>query len=227
MRLVVVRHGHPNYVEDCLTPLGHLQARAAAERLQEEGIREIYSSPMGRARQTAEYTAKRIGIPAEDIKILDFMHEIRWGDADGGEMFAGGHPWDIVNELMAQGYDLNDPAWPEHPYFAHNLATEASRYVARETDVFLSSLGYEREGQYYRCTRATGEQYTVALFCHGGSSSAFFAHILNMTFPSVCALFHTNFTGITVLRFPREPGVLGTPSLEIANDARHIYGIEM
>lgn len=38
MRLILVRHGHPNYEIDCLTELGHLQAEAAAERLCSEGI---------------------------------------------------------------------------------------------------------------------------------------------------------------------------------------------
>ena len=36
MRIVFVRHGEPDYEHDCLTPLGRLQARAAAERLREE-----------------------------------------------------------------------------------------------------------------------------------------------------------------------------------------------
>ena len=35
MRILFVRHGHPNYEKDCLTDLGHLHAAAAAERLSE------------------------------------------------------------------------------------------------------------------------------------------------------------------------------------------------
>lgn len=31
MKIVFVRHGHPNYEKDCLTKLGHAQAEAAAE----------------------------------------------------------------------------------------------------------------------------------------------------------------------------------------------------
>ena len=38
MRIIFVRHGHPNYVNDCLTELGHKHAAAAAERLKDEGI---------------------------------------------------------------------------------------------------------------------------------------------------------------------------------------------
>jgi len=47
MRIVFVRHGHPNYEKDCLTELGHRQAAAAAERLRHEGVEKIYSSTCG------------------------------------------------------------------------------------------------------------------------------------------------------------------------------------
>ena len=73
MKIVFIRHGDPNYDEDCLTELGHKQAKIAAQRLLSEGIEEIYSSPLGRARQTAQAFSEASGI--KDIKILDFMQE--------------------------------------------------------------------------------------------------------------------------------------------------------
>ena len=33
MRIIFVRHGHPDYKNDCLTPLGHKQAEEAAKML--------------------------------------------------------------------------------------------------------------------------------------------------------------------------------------------------
>ena len=77
MRLIFVRHGHPDYQNDCLTDLGHLQAEAAAKRLYHEGIQQIYSSTCGRAFQTAEHTAQLLGI--SEIIPCDFLREIRWG----------------------------------------------------------------------------------------------------------------------------------------------------
>ena len=70
MKIVFVRHGHPNYHEDCLTELGHLQAEAAAQRLKDEGIEKVYSSTNGRAYETAEYTARLYGC---DVIPCDFM----------------------------------------------------------------------------------------------------------------------------------------------------------
>ena len=219
MRIVFVRHGEPNYEHDCLTEEGKRQALAAAERLREEGIEQIFSSPFGRARETAAATAEALKLP---VQILDFMHELYWGSADDTPVFAGGHPWEIADEMCRQGWDLTRPDWREHPFFAHNRVTAEADRVAKETDEWLLSLGYRRTGAYYRCERENDDQFTVALFSHGGSSAAAMAHILNMTFPYACGLFHLEFTGITVIRLSRAPGSVTLPCLELCNDGRHI-----
>ena len=81
MRLILIRHGEPDYEKDCLTEKGMEQAEGTARRLSGEGISAIYSSPMGRARDTASYTAQRLGLK---VNTLDFMHEIDWGDTSPG-----------------------------------------------------------------------------------------------------------------------------------------------
>ena len=80
MRLIFVRHGEPDYEHDCLTENGKVQAKDTAERLAKEKLSAIYSSPMGRARETASYTAEGRGL---EIQILDSMHEINWGSKEG------------------------------------------------------------------------------------------------------------------------------------------------
>lgn len=221
MRIVFVRHGEPDYAHDCLTERGRIQAQAAAERLREEGIGEIYSSPLGRAAETAAFTSEALGLP---IRTLDYMRELYWGSTDGMPMPADGHPWDLADMLAAEGRDLTDPAWREHPYFRNNKVTAEADHVARKTDEWLRTLGYERNGAYYRCLRPDDRQATVALFSHGGSSAAAMGHILNLPFPYACALFHIEFTGITIIRLDRNPGRQALPCLELANDGRHIRG---
>ncbi|MBO4292603.1 MAG: histidine phosphatase family protein [Lachnospiraceae bacterium] len=223
MRIILVRHGDPNYEKDCLTPLGQLQAKAAAERLMEEGIEEIYSSPMGRARQTAQAFSELSGI--QPVKILDFMHEISWGSTDENPIYRGGHPWDTVDAMARQNQDLTDRSWRENPYFKTNMATLENDRIAPKTDEWLSSLGYEREGFYYRCRRKDDSQHTVVLFCHGGSSTAMLAQILNLPFPYLCAAVHMNHTALTIIRLDARPGSLSAPVLELVSDDRHIRGI--
>ena len=221
MRIVFIRHGEPDYAHDCLTERGRVQALAAAERLKEEGIEEIFSSPLGRAAEMAAFTAEALNLP---VKTLDYMRELHWGSVDGTPLPAEGHPWDLADLLAEEGRDLTDPTWREHPYFSNNLVTAEADHVARKTDEWLLSLGYERQGAYYRCVRADDVQRTVALFSHGGSSAAAMGHILNLPFPYACGLFHLEFTGITVIRLDRNPGKRRLPCLELANDGRHIRG---
>ena len=221
MRIVFVRHGEPDYAHDCLTAQGRIQALAAAERLRGEGIEEIFSSPLGRAAETAAAAAEALHLP---VKTLDFMRELHWGSIDGTPLQANGHPWDLADEMAKQGWDLTDPAWREHPFFVNNIVTEEADRVAAKTDEWMRMLGYERSGAYYRCVRPDSSQMTVALFSHGGSSAAAMGHMLNLTFPYACALFHLEFTGITILRLDRKPGAQTLPCLELANDGRHIHG---
>ena len=220
MRVIFVRHGEPDYVRDCLTETGRIQAVLAAERLREEGISEVWSSTMGRARETAEETGKALGLP---VQTLDFMRELQWGSRDETPLFADGHPWDMADELARRGFNLNTPDWREHPFFRNNRVCDSVDQVEQGIDSWLAKLGYLREGAYYRCARPNREQKTVALFSHGGSSCAAMGHILNLPFPYLCALLHLEFTGITILRMDRNPGSLTLPCLELGNDGRQGY----
>ena len=109
--MILLRHGQSEFnlhftrtrqdpgIEDPrLTPLGHEQAEAAAERLAGEGIGRIMASPYTRALQTAAPLARRLGLPV--------------------------HVQPLIRERYAFACDVGSPrdvlaeAWPEHD-FAH------------------------------------------------------------------------------------------------------------
>ena len=219
MRLLLVRHGLPNYELDCLTPLGRLQAEAAAERLTNENIDAIYASTCGRALETASYTASRYNLPVME---LPFMREVSWG-YNGEPNDPAGHPWDLVDRMILEGKTLCNHNWREIPPFHGNSICDNVDMIAHNIDNWLQTLGYTREGEYYRAGENTKK--TVALFSHGGSSNAVLAHIFNLPFPYVIQVFRANFTSITVLNFPDAPGALVMPVLELVNDYAHIQGI--
>ncbi|MBQ9010372.1 MAG: histidine phosphatase family protein [Clostridia bacterium] len=220
MRIILVRHGEPDYEKDCLTDNGRVQAAAVAERLEPEGIEAIYTSPMGRAVETATALAKRIGVT--ELTRLPWMRELSWGGKDGMPVYAEGHPWDCANRMIQLGEDVLSPDWQENPLFRHNRVVEEAARTSAGTDAWMEMLGYVREGAYYRCTRTEEAQHTVALFCHGGSSSAMLARLLNLTFPYVCATLHMPFTGVTIIRLGRTPGQLVMPIVELASDSAHL-----
>ena len=218
MKIIFVRHGHPDYVNDCLTELGHEQAEQAALRLRDEGIEKIYSSPFGRAYETALHTAE---VLSKDVEKLDFAREIRWGSSDGNEVYADGHPWDTSLYAVSLGYSLMDEEWTKKPPFCNNIVFAELERVAKGTDEWLEGLGYRREGANYRVVGDNTDR-TVALFSHGGSSSAIFSHMLNLPFFYLCRTLCPDFTAVTVLSLSDERGTLTAPMIELANDSRHI-----
>ena len=219
MRIVFVRHGEPDYARDCLTDLGKAQARQAARRLREEGIGELWSSPLGRARETALAAAETLGLP---VRTLDFMQEITWGSTDAAPLFAGGHPWAITDALARRGVDLNRPDWRELPEFRTNRVLACVDRIEQGIDAWLADYGYVREGSGYRRASAEPGPRTVALFSHGGSSCAALGHLLNLPFPHALAVLHQDFTGITVLRLDSQAGQGVHPQLKCLNDTGHL-----
>ena len=215
MRMIFVRHGEPDYEHDCLTETGRLQARAAAERLAGEGISRIYSSPNGRALETAEYTAKKLGLP---VVRLDYMHEISWG---GEGLPENGHPWKLADRLIdEEDFDFFRRDWREHPYFRTNEALRYADMIAGRIDELMLSHGYRHGKGRFLCE--TGEQETVALFSHGGSGASALAHLLALPFPYVCSVLPYAYTSVTILDFPVQKGAYVHPRVALFNDDAHI-----
>lgn len=212
MRIVFVRHGHPDYGRDCLTALGQQQAEAAAARLMGEGIGRIFASTHGRAMETAGYTARMLGL---EVTKCPFMRELRWGENPS--------PWDLADARVAAGVSLMDAAWRESAdYGANAMLLDSVGEKETATDAWLAELGYVRQGAFFRVAPGIRTDVTVAAFGHGGASAAIVSRIFGLPFPFVCAAMGPDFTGITVVQLPDRPGALVTPRFEIMNDARHI-----
>lgn len=220
MKIYFVRHGHPDYASDSLTDLGHKQAAAAAERLSEIPLEKIYASTKGRAIQTAEYTAKKFGLP---IILCDYMQEIRWASLDGEPVLANGHPWEITDIYASEGKSLQLPNWQNILPYANTQLVKCYQDISDGLDGLLAGLGYTREGDYYRVsTKPTPKN--IAMFSHAGASAAAFSHLFNIPFPAFCGLLHIGFTAVTVVEFSEKPGELIYPKL-ISSDLTHVKSL--
>ena len=222
MKIYFVRHGHPDYAKDCLTELGHKQAAAAAETLKGKGIEQVFSSTKGRAMQTALHTANALGL---QVVPCDFMKEISWHSVDGEQILADGHPWNISKIYVSEGKTLTDKEWYKKEPFCKSMIVSCAKNVTDGLDAWLAELGYQREGEYYRVISEETDK-TVAMFSHGGSSSVALSHIFNIPLPQICGILCPNFTAITVVKFPDNPGELVCPRFLLTNDARHIEGLD-
>lgn len=221
MRIIFIRHGNPNYKDDCLTELGHLQAEAAADRLSGEKIDGFFSSSCGRAVETAEHIAARFGA---EVTQLEFMREISWRAIDPEETIPhNGHPWFLAEELVRKGESLMELNWKQkYPFCRSRLLTSIDK-VETGFDNWLAQFGYIREGEFYRVRG--GDDRTVLLASHAGSSTVVLSHLFNLPPMLLFKAMGPDVTAITEVEFGGADGELISPNLDLMNDARHIRGL--
>ena len=176
MRLVLVRHGEPEWVRDGLsvdnpplTDRGHRQARLAADALRNEHFDEVHVSPLTRARQTAAPLFEALG---RDERVSHWLEEIRnpvWH----------GSPSDKA-ELAFQ----EERARPSHLRWEGLEGGEAVRdFVARireASGLFLAERGIERLPGALPLWRIDRPDQDLALVAHAGTNSCLLSHLLGL-----------------------------------------------
>ena len=70
MRILIIRHGDPDYSIDSLTPTGWKEAELVADRISKLDVKDFYVSPLGRAKDTASLTLKKMNRTATEYPWL-------------------------------------------------------------------------------------------------------------------------------------------------------------
>ncbi|GEL25874.1 phosphoglycerate mutase [Pseudonocardia sulfidoxydans NBRC 16205] len=162
MELLLVRHGRPHRqhaadgdgADPHLTPQGRAEADLLADYLADHPATAptvVYSSPMRRARQTAEAITSRLVVPLRvDDRLREFDH---------------GAPSYVPLELTAPGQTqaelwraLETGVWGRHTF-------DPDAFARRIDAVFDEII-------------ATNRSTTVAVVCHGGVLNSFLGGVL-------------------------------------------------
>ena len=181
-----------------LTDVGRDQARLLEQRLRAEKFRAdvLYTSTLPRARQTAEFVARAVDLPAVDD---DGLQELRPGEADGLSLAE----WRAAYPAVTFG-PLDDAFEPFSPG-GESWAT------------FLARTG---EALSHLITRHEGER--VVAVTHGGVVEASFSLALGLGATGVRATFAPANTSITHWRHQHTPTGDRAWALVAFNDARHL-----
>lgn len=147
MKLVIVRHADPDYSIDSLTPTGWKEAELLSERLVKTPADAYYVSPLGRAKDTASLTLKKLGRTAETKEWLrEFSPRIVKPGMDRSTSI-----WDWLPEIWTKELRYYDPEeWYHTDAMRSVNAEQEYKWVTKEFDRLLAFHGYEREGLYYR-----------------------------------------------------------------------------
>lgn len=178
MRILIIRHGDPDYTRDTLTEKGHREAALLAKRLGKEKIDYLYSSPLGRAKHTCEYVARALG-KEKEIVVKDWLREF-----DHALVLPNGRerniPWDMLPTEwtgVPQMYDYK--AWHGQDFYRAVDMEKEYKKVTDGLDELLAQHGYVREKEYYRVEK--GNTDTIALFCHFGLEMVLLSRLCNLS----------------------------------------------
>ncbi len=234
MKIIIVRHGDPNYELDTLTEAGWAEARSAAKRIARideacGGIKNIYVSPLGRAKDTASCSLELLG--RNDAIILDWLREFpplinRPDDTTKKNISWDWLPADWTKEEAF--YDAKE--WQHHPVMEEGMVPAEYEKVCASLDALMESHGYalcdEAEGHYYRVLKPNND--TIVFFCHFGLECVLLSRLLHcspmLLWHNFCAL-PTSIT--TVVSEERRQGIASFRVIGMG-DISHLYadGIE-
>lgn len=204
MKLLIIRHGDPDYKKDSLTEKGWREAEYLAEMLSKQEIDYFYVSPYGRARDTASLTLNKMNRTAE---VLEWLHEFdvlidRPDDTSRKRI-----SWDWLPQDWTQDPRLyQNDRWFENERMKAGRVGEEYRKVTEQFDMLLEKHGYKREGEYYRTVRPNHD--TIALFCHFGVEAVLLSHLWGVSPMPVWHGFCAQPSSVTTLvTEERRPGI--------------------
>ncbi|MCM1023331.1 MAG: histidine phosphatase family protein [Prevotella sp.] len=177
MKLLIIRHGDPDYSIDSLTPKGWREAEILAERIAPLDVADYYVSPLGRARDTASLTLKKAGREAE---VMPWLREFNVEITDPVTGYVRGIPWDMIpGEWTAVPEYYSKDEWYGLPIMRSGSMSEKLAEVWDGLDGILAAHGYVRENNVYRAEKPNED--TLVFFCHFGVQCVMLGHLLGIS----------------------------------------------
>lgn len=219
MRLVIIRHGDPDYTIDSLTEKGWREAEYLSDLLVQMDVKEFYVSPLGRAKDTASFTLKKMNREAVVCEWLrEFVPRIHRPDVPDFKAISWDWlPSDWTKEEKFYHYDQ----WFDCEVFREAGVKEEYDWVTQNFDRLLAEHGYVREGRLYRTEKANRD--TLVFFCHFGLGCVLLSHLFQV---SPMVLWH-NFcaapTSVTTLITEERRKGAALFRMQSYGDLSHLY----
>ena len=177
-----------------LTDLGEAQARALAAKLRGTRFSTLYSSPLGRALQTAQPVAFQAELP---ITVLEWLREWRpateLGRCEEGQ-------WEAIERAASQLRP--EQAW--HSGAGESTFEFAGRLIPPFLDLLSARGVHAGHGGYLLDDREDAQR--IALFAHGGTLGRLAAFLLGIPLAPYVPL-NFQHTGVAVFEFARRVDV--------------------
>lgn len=225
MRILIIRHGDPDYSIDSLTEKGRREVELLSERLIKLNIDDFYVSPLGRARESAKPTLEKYG---KEAKVLPWLAE--WRGTVGEKPFVVGKrafhiPWDFPPQIWTTDEKFFDRSnWFDAPVIRDGNSREIDAETREGLYSLLEKYGCKRDGLFFHCE--DNRDITIALFCHFALGSTLVGYLTGVS-PSVMmhAFFMPPSSVTTLVSSEVEKGVVSFRCLQMG-DTSHLYAAD-
>ncbi len=220
MKILIVRHGDPDYEKDGLTQLGIKEAKALAERMQVVDAKECYFSPLGRAKETAKLCLEKMNMEADELQWLrEFAPVVQRPQKKGVA-------WDwLPQDWTAMPYAFDPDRWTEYPALKDAGVSREVEWVYSNFHTFLKEHGYRKEGKLFVAERPNND--TIVFFCHFGLECVLLSYLLNLPlFVLWHATIATPTSVTTVVTEERREGIAQFRMMSFG-DTSHLYAAGM
>lgn len=218
MKLILIRHGDPDYSIDSLTEKGWREAKLLSDRISAMQVKEFYLSPLGRAKDTASVTLHKMNREATVLPWLREFYAPIIDDKTGKERLT----WDWLPADWTEietFYDKN--LWHTVPIMQSAHVYEEAMRVYSGLDEILKDNGYEREGKLYRAVRPNND--TIVLFCHFGVTCIMLSHLLGISPMVLWHGFCAAPTSVTTLVTEERREGIASFRMSSFGDISHLY----
>ncbi|MCH5249441.1 MAG: histidine phosphatase family protein [Lachnospiraceae bacterium] len=226
MRIIFIRHGDPDYINDTLTEKGVREATLLADRVATwKNITDIYCSPLGRAAKTASYSLAALNREAMTYPWLqEFSYYI-----DDPTTGRHGVPWDFMPEYWTEIEDMYDRNnWKNTEIYRSNPELlPAYDEVCTGLDDILAKYGYKRYHNYYVTDHKETpdkQDATIVFFCHLGVTFVMMSHLLGISPAVLLHGFYIAPTSVTVLATEERIPGKAIFRAQVVGDTSHLLG---
>lgn len=219
MKIVIIRHGDPDYERDSLTEKGWREAELLSERICKMEVTDFYVSPLGRAKDTAAPALKKMNRTAVECPWLrEFDVKIQRPDVEDRKMIA----WDwLPQDWTREEEFFRRDLWAAQKNMKEGKVAEGYRWVIENFDKILTEHGYVREGDIYRVEKANRD--TLVFFCHFGVECVLLSHLMDISPMMLWHHFAAAPASVTTLYTEERRKGIATFRAQSLGDISHLY----
>jgi probable phosphoglycerate mutase len=218
MRFLIIRHGDPDYEHDSLTDPGRRQAAALADRLAGFPLKRLYSSPYGRALETAHYTAEKTGLPVEKLEWVREMNDVTVPGKLRNDL-AVWHisPWQL-SALAREG-----DRWMKNRIFENTLLSSRLQELEQGGRKLLKEYGLSPGEHGYTRERDLADEGDAAIFCHQGAGITLMAWLLGLRPPDLWRCVYIAPASVSIILVEQPEEGIASMRMVTMGDVTHLH----